>query len=110
MDDLAFVSINPENMPSDNDSLKQALVMAGLSGDFYEEEAVLYLENRDGLYAFIISDLSEFEELGPEILSDMSPGVEIAGSFDDPVAVLLELDAVFKKAYPGSDFSTAYDE
>lgn len=110
MEELAFVTITAEKMPKDVTLLKNALMKAGLDGQYTESEGILYLENKMGNYEFVLTDLSEFKYAASDEIPEFPSGIEINGAFNSPVAALLDLEPIFARAFPDSEFSTAFDD
>ncbi len=109
MEELAFVSIKTTEMPKNNTSLMETLIKAGLNGQYTEKDSFLYLKNEAGEYEFAIYEPHP-DEIEEGFEEGFAPGVSICGTFKDPVGELLNLEPIFKKAFPSSEFSTAFDD
>lgn len=103
MEEIAFVSLNEDQVPESLEVLKEKLIAAGLDGNYSIIEFTLRLKNEDGIYQFELADAIEDEFL------NIGPGIDVAGDFEDVAATIIDLQEVFEEAFPGCEFSHAYE-
>ena len=104
MEDFAVIVVSDEQVPKDLETLKNILIEHELEGHYSIEGEFLMLNNEEGDFEFTLFASSIGEPFG------MGPGIEIAGEFEDVVSTLMELREVLENAFPGGEFSSAYDE
>jgi hypothetical protein len=105
MDEFALLSFAEGQRVPTAQELQQKLEAAGMKGEYKIVDGALQLENEDGLLEFMIFPAEEEDEFGDE-----GAGIDIAGELVDIAATIIDLQEILEEAFPGSEFSSAYDD